>query len=172
MFNKPLEIRTKRLLLKPLSVSDKKDMVLLLNDINITKTYMIPDFANKEEEDGFFNRVMKLTSGDNHISYGIFLNDKVIGFINDVSINHDEIEVGYFIDSKEWNKGYASEALEAMIDILFKIGFKRIIAGYFVGNEASRRVMEKCHMTPINKEEVISYKNHDDLCKYYEIIKV
>ena len=43
-------------------------------------------------------------------------------------------------------KGFATEAVEACIEELFRMGFAHIRAGFFEGNVASCRVMEKCGM--------------------------
>ena len=91
--------------------------------------------------------------------------------INDVYIDNKEIEIGYFINPIYWNKGYATEALKAMIDYLFNIGFKRIIASYFEENIASSRVMAKSGMKPIDFTDNILYRNKNHKCRYCEIIK-
>ncbi|MBO7150558.1 MAG: GNAT family N-acetyltransferase, partial [Clostridia bacterium] len=50
--------------------------------------------------------------------------------------------------SAHWNRGYVTEALACFIDYCFtEKGFDKVYASFFVGNEASKRVMEKCGMT-------------------------
>lgn len=168
---KPKEkvIETKRLVLKGLTSDDEFDFIELSKDPLIKKTYMIYDFENHEHEVKYFNRIKDLTNLYNHYSYGIFLNNKVIGFINDVFIEEKVVEVGYFISPKEWNRGYATEALKAYIAMLFRIGFERIEAGFFEGNEGSKRVMEKSGMKLINKQEKIEYLGQSHNCIYYAI---
>ena len=56
------------------------------------------------------------------------------------------VEVGYAIGKKYWNKGYMSEALKAMIDLLFESGVHKVNACHIPENIASGRVMEKCGM--------------------------
>jgi len=56
-------------------------------------------------------------------------------------------EVGYTIDPKHANRGYATEALEAILAIAFdELGLRRVEAGCFALNTASRRVLEKAGM--------------------------
>lgn len=169
MKTKNKTILTDRLTLASIEDRHKEEAIVLFNDPLIKKTYMIPDFINKEQEDIFFKKIRDITQSDKHYSYGIFLNDKIIGFINDVCIEDKTIEVGYFISSKYWNKGYATEALKAMIDELFKAGFQIIQAAHFDNNLASGRVMKKCGMTLIDKEEVVEYRKEKHRCIYYEI---
>lgn len=166
-----MEIKTNRLIIKSLSINDRKEMIDLLNNNEIKKTYMIPDFVNEEESIEYFNKLLNISLNDKHYLNGIYLNNYLIGMINDVYIDNKEIEIGYFINPIYWNKGYATEALKAMIDYLFNIGFKRIIAGYFEENIASSRVMAKSGMKPIDFTDNILYRNKNHKCRYYEIIK-
>ena len=52
--------------------------------------------------------------------------------------------VGYFLDVREHNQGYATEALQAVVDWLFQTtDVKRIEAGVTLHNVASYRILEK-----------------------------
>lgn len=164
-------LTTKRLVLRALDDQDKNDMVEMLLDSLIKRTYMIPDLKNQEEIDSFFNKLKKLCSSDKYIAYAIALDNKVIGYTNSVSIKNNTIEMGYFINSHYWNKGYATEAFSAVIDELFRIGFDKIIAAHFEENPASGRVMQKCGMIKIAREETISYRDKEHRCIYYETDK-
>ena len=172
METKTQNIITKRLLLRSYRDEDQEDLIDIVKDPKVYQTYMLPDLHSKEEENLLFTKLKNLTLSDKHYTYGIFLNNQAIGFINDVSIDDDEIEVGYFLSSKEWNKGYATEALEALIKELFRVGFKKVIAGHFEGNTASGKVMQKCGMTLIDKKDIIVYRNKSHNCVYYEIKRV
>ena len=170
MNKKPL-LKTYRLVLKNIEDKDKERMIKMAKDPKIKKTYMLPDLENDEQETAFFNRIKNLTWSNEHISYGIYQNDRLIGFINDVVISGDTIEVGYFIDSDEWNKGYATEALWEYMKQPFSIGFYEVEAAYFEGNDASAKVMQKCCMHLSGKQEVINYRNQDHVAIYYSINK-
>ena len=165
------KIVTERLVLSPLEDKDLFEMSNLLLDSLIKKTYMIKDCSNEEELTNYFYCLKDLTHSEQHYSYGIYLHDVVIGFINDVEIKDKNIEVGYFISSKHWNQGYASEALKAYIKELFRLGFNNVIAGFFDGNKASEKVMIKCGMTSIEKIDYINYRGENHLCRYYMISK-
>lgn len=61
--------------------------------------------------------------------------------------NYKRGEVSYKIFPQDWSKGYATEALEALIDFGFdKLGLHRIEAGCAVENTGSIRVLEKAGM--------------------------
>lgn len=74
---------------------------------------------------------------------------EVIGTI-DVSrkfLDYGTCEIGYCYGDKFWGKGYATEALKAVIKYLFeKADAELICAGYMNHNPASGRVMEKAGM--------------------------
>ena len=59
----------------------------------------------------------------------------------------EAVEVTYAIGSTWWGKGYAPEALKAVMDFLFdRVGANRIEAGHDVNNPNSGKVMEKAGM--------------------------
>ena len=171
MKSKPSFIKTNRLVLKSLVDDDYKEMKQMLLDKNISKTYMIPDFNDENQIKTFFEKLKKLSLDTTKFIYGIYFNNLLIGFINEVYIEDDCIELGYFINSNKWNQGYASEALKAAIKVLFNMGYNHVEAAHFENNLASGKVMEKCGMKRIDKEEFIEYKNQKYKCIYYSISK-
>ena len=169
MRTKREQLLTDRLTLKSIEEKDKKDLMEIVKDPLVKKTYMLPDFANEKEEDLFFKKLSDYTYDLEKFVYGIYSKNKIIGFVNEVTRENDEAEIGYFISPKEWNKGYATEALEAIIKELFRAGFKSVLCGHFEENPASARVMQKCGMTKVKKEETVTYRNQEHHCFYYRI---
>lgn len=65
----------------------------------------------------------------------------------DVAAEKD-LEVGYWLGSSYWGRGYASEALQALIARAFRdLGCPALWCGFFEGNDRSKRCMEKCGFT-------------------------
>ena len=157
--------------LKSIDEKDKKDLLEIANDPLVKKGYMIPDFASAEEEEKFFQKLRNFSLDKERFVFGIYSKNKIIGFLNDVHRENLTIEIGYFISPKEWNKGYATEALKAVINELFRMGFEAVQAGHFEENLASGRVMQKCGMKHIEKEEIVEYRNVKHRCVFYEIRK-
>ena len=168
MVRKSAKIQTEHLLLKPYEDSDLEDMVFLLCNDEIKKTFMIPDFAATEDAVKMFYRLKDLSYSDEHFEYGVYLEERLIGFINDVEIDGDTIELGYVIRPDMKGRGYATEVLSAAIKELFRIGYKAVRAGLFEENTASRRVMEKCGMSRIDKTDDIEYRGKNHHCIYFE----
>lgn len=55
----------------------------------------------------------------------------------------DAVELGYWIAPAHWGKGYASEAVRAVLALARTLGHQRVLATHFVDNPASGRVLEK-----------------------------
>jgi ribosomal-protein-alanine N-acetyltransferase len=79
---------------------------------------------------------------------------------------------GYVLARDEWGRGYATEALEAMIDLARTTGVRRLFALCHSAHAASARVLEKCNfaregvlrgyaefpnLMPIEPQDVLCY---------------
>lgn len=59
-------------------------------------------------------------------------------------------ELGYWIARKHWGKGFATEAGRAVIDIArHTLRLKSLVAGHFIDNPASGRVLRKLGFRPL-----------------------
>jgi RimJ/RimL family protein N-acetyltransferase len=168
VLKKASRIQTNRLELKPYSDSDLEDMVCILCNDEIKKTFMIPDFETKDDAIKMFYKVKEWSFEEERFEYGVYQNDQLIGFVNDVEINKDLIEIGYVIHPNYKNQGYATEVLSAVLKELFRIGYTHVKAGLFEENVASRRVMEKCGMKITKEEDDIEYQGKIHHCIYFE----
>ena len=82
---------------------------------------------------------------------------------SNIDIGENDAEVGYWIGKPHWNKGYCTEALQAMIHYCYeKKNFQTIWADFFIDNPASGRVMEKCGFTDTSKENYCSNLYHGE----------
>ena len=99
--------------------------------------------------------------------------NEVIGSINcvNVDIKNKTCELGYAFGSKFWNKGYATETLNKIIEYLMNDeGYYTIYSSHLSLNSASGKVMKKCGMKyegrlknrMINKNT----EKYDDLLSY------
>lgn len=164
-------IETERLILRPYGNDDVNGLVRLLTDPVITETFMVPEFKSREELRRLAKKLISFSSPDDasHLELGIYLDDELIGFVNDCGIDGDEIEIGYVIHPDHQGHGYATEAVRALISHLAGQGFSKIKAGYFEENHASRRVMEKCGMSDSGETEEEEYRGVVHKCSYMEI---
>lgn len=166
-------ISTERLLLKPFAQSDRERLAGMLMDEEVSKTYMVPQYPDKQGYLELADTVISCSSPENkeRLVYGIYLNNELIGLLNDCGHNEDTIEVGYVIHPDYKGRGYATEALKAVIDEIWDMGFERIFAGYFEENAASRKVMEKCGMVPCGSPKDEEYRGKIHKCHICEILR-
>ena len=96
---------------------------------------------------------------------------RLIGIILYFDEKEDSCEIGYGIGSAFWNQGYATEAVGRFLEYLFREkGMRTVYASFFTGNDASRRVMEKCGMSYDHfSEKELTYLGIDRDLTYYAI---
>lgn len=169
MKDKLSSLKTERLVLHSFTDSDIDYALSIFYNDEIKKTYMLPDFPSRENAVALFERLERLSMNPARFVYGIYLDETLIGFINDVEIDDHTIEIGYVIHPDHQNQGYMTEALIACIEELFRIGYTTIKAGYFEENLASGRVMEKSGMHKVEHTDTIEYRGTTHLCINYEI---
>ena len=67
------------------------------------------------------------------------------GSATDLTEKPDECEIGYWLGVPYWDRGIMTEAVREMLRHAFMDrGFRKVWAGYYDGNERSKRVQEKC----------------------------
>lgn len=54
-----------------------------------------------------------------------------------------EVELGYWFARDHWGRGFATEAARAVLSIARTLGHRKLVAGHFVDNPASGRVLQK-----------------------------
>lgn len=149
---------------------DKEKLIEIFKDNEVKQTYMLPDFDNEEGYVKLFENFKKLSENPIRFLKGIYLNNEIIGFINEVEKTEESIELGYVIFPKYKGNGYCTNALEQSINYLFSKGYKEVICGAFENNIASIRVMQKAGMQKISKTDQIEYRGKVHNCIYYSIV--
>jgi len=137
-------LETKRLALRAPRLKDAKTVAMLANDRRIAEnTARIPHPYTVSDAEGF----LALANADGgETAFLITLrNGPVIGACGLTVIDGQQPELGYWLGVDYWGKGYATEAVHALIDYAFTdLEHDSLQAGARVTNPASRRVLEKC----------------------------
>ncbi len=162
------QIYTKRLTLRPIADGDAPDAIKLFTAPEIGETYMLPDFKSREEMLNLFNTLKRLSEAEERFVRGVYLDNRMIGFINDVEIDRDNIELGFVIHPDHKNNGYATEVLTACMDVLFDMGYSTVKTGAFEENSASLRVMEKSGMMRKSTVSELEYRGKIHRCVWFE----
>ncbi len=136
-------LETERLVLRAPRLEDAKALALLANDKRIAEnTRRIPHPYSRADADDFISAV---NNPGGEITYLITKqNDAIIGACG-ISNQDGAPDVGYWLGTKYWGQGYATEAVRALIDFAFtELDHDVLQAGARVTNPASRRILEKC----------------------------
>ena len=163
------ELKTPRLTLGEIRECDFDALMTIFKSDVVKATYMVPDLETREAEIKLFERLRDLSLRESRYVFGIFLDSKLIGLLNDTEICGKTIEVGYALHPDYHSRGFATEALGAVIPYLFAEGFDQILAGAFETHTASTRVMEKCGMKRTKMTSEIEYRGKTHKCVYYSI---
>jgi RimJ/RimL family protein N-acetyltransferase len=136
-------LETKRLALRAPLLEDAKTVAMLANDRRIAEnTARIPHPYREADATSFIAGVNK-PSGE--ALFLITLRDGTVVGACGLMLQEETPELGYWLGVPYWGKGYATEALHALIDYAFAdLGHNALQAGARVTNPASRRVLEKC----------------------------
>ena len=157
--------------LRAFQESDWPRLAMLATSTEVNKTYMLPDFESPEKARPLFDRLSAMSCDATRYVRAMEENGEFVGFCNDVERDGDAVEIGYAMCPDVWGRGYCTEALKLAIADLFEMGFHQVVAGAFVENPASLRVMEKAGMTPIEKVDEIDYRGRTHTCVYRAITK-
>jgi len=136
-------LETERLVLRAPRLEDVKAVALQANDRRIAEnTARIPHPYRLTDADDF---IATANLGTETVFLITLRNGAVIGACGFTQIDRHPPEIGYWLGVKHWGKGYATEAVRALIDHIFTdLGDEAIQAAARVTNPASRRVLEKC----------------------------
>jgi RimJ/RimL family protein N-acetyltransferase len=137
-------LETERLVLRAPRFEDAKAIAVLANDRRIAEnTRRIPHPYTRVDAEDFIAAVNG-TNGE--IAYLITLADgTLIGTCGLAMTDGPAHELGYWLGVPFWGKGFATEAVRAVIDYAFtELEHDALQAGARVTNPASRRILEKC----------------------------
>lgn len=162
-----MEFRTKNLHIRPFLPQDLESMLDLLTNETVNRTYMLPDYPNRDAAKPMFERLFSLSREPGRYVAAICLGETCIGMVNDTEIQGDAIELGYAILPQYHNRGYCTEMLRGAIPYLHSRGFRQVLTAAFECNPASLRVMEKSGMCRIDKTEDLTYRGKTHRCIYY-----
>jgi ribosomal-protein-alanine N-acetyltransferase len=145
----PARIETDRLLLQRLKYEDAEEIFYAYASKPEATRYL--SWATHESVDDtrlFLKSVVDSWDYGADYSYSIRLKNRVL--IGSIGMLHDngKVQIGYVISPTQWGKGYTTEALSALLNILRNLkDVYRIGTFVDVDNAASIRVLQKCGMS-------------------------
>jgi RimJ/RimL family protein N-acetyltransferase len=137
-------LETERLVLRAPRHEDVKAIAMLANDRRIAEnTARIPFPYRLSDAQDFIDQVNRPGS---EIAFLITLADgTVMGACGLAFVERQPPELGYWLGVPHWGKGYATEAVRAVIDYAFTdLDHEALASSARVTNPGSRRILEKC----------------------------
>lgn len=137
----------------------------LFSDKAVMKYTYLDDFTSREKAKIEFERLLEMHRINNQVMEYVAVlkeSNEAIGIVDYEIITMNQFggiyEIGYFIKTSYWGKGYGTEIGNAIIDFLFKTyPIHKIVASCNSSNGDSEGVMKKLGMT---KEGVLRKKRY------------
>jgi ribosomal-protein-alanine N-acetyltransferase len=143
------ELRTDRLLLRGFADRDRAPFAALNADPDVMRHFT--STLTRAESDAFVDRILLRWAEDGHGLWAVERREdgRFLGFTGIVNLAWLETpEIGWRLARFAWGEGYATEAALASLAWGFEtLGLAEVVSVATVGNERSRRVMERIGMT-------------------------
>lgn len=144
-----MKFNSERLTMRPFEKNDLHDVFNIYNNDKTCKFLLHDKWTHENKEEEFSRKL-----GNNELTKETALNlavvsgDKVIG---DLSVWYTEmkntVEIGYVFSNESSGKGYATEAVKALVEKLFtEYNVHRIQANIDARNVASQKLCERIGM--------------------------
>ncbi|WP_292522202.1 GNAT family N-acetyltransferase [Methanoculleus sp.] len=143
-------LATGRLILRPFNLADARTVQRLCGDYAVAATTLLPYPYPDGLAEIWITSLCEGVERGEGMGFGVTLarEGSLIGGVRiQIDPDHARGELGFWIGRSCWGRGYATEAVRAVIGYGFSaLGLHRIHAMHFSRNPASGRVMEKCGM--------------------------
>jgi RimJ/RimL family protein N-acetyltransferase len=151
--NLPLELRTKRLMLRRWVQSDRAPFADLNADPRVMEHF--PGLLTRQESDTFVDRIESHFERYGFGLWAVEVLDRVpfIGFVGLAVPTFEAhftpcVEVGWRLAVDYWGHGFATEAARSVLEFGFgSLGLDEIVSFTVPENTRSRRVMDRLGMT-------------------------
>ena len=142
--------RTERLLLRPAWAEDAPALFGAIADEGIVRNLASAPWPYlPEHAEAFVTRERDPTRPASLIFLRTDGAPQLVGCIGIHDTPEGEVELGYWIARPYWNRGFATEAGRAVIGFACNsLRLRRLVAGHFIDNPASRRVLRKLGFRP------------------------
>jgi ribosomal-protein-alanine N-acetyltransferase len=141
-------IQTERLYLRPIAAGDADALFEARGDAEVMRYWDWPRQDSAEAVRRIFEEHIPELGNGATLWWAVALAPGGLAIgecdLSEIDRHHGRAEVGFLFGRRHWGKGYAREAMEAVIDQGFgALGLERLWARFHAGNEASRRLLER-----------------------------
>ncbi len=144
-------LHTEHLILRPHTLDDAKELQRLIGERDIASTTLNIPYPYKDgmAEEWISKHQESFDKGE-RVEFAIVDGEKrfLIGGIGlNINKEYEHAEIGYWIAKPYWNKGYCTEAAQAVLKYGFEVlELHRIHSRHFTRNPISGRVLQKIGM--------------------------
>jgi [ribosomal protein S5]-alanine N-acetyltransferase len=140
------EIETTRLRIRPVSQSDLSSLLAVNGDDSVTRYLPYSSWQDMADAEAWYGRIMALQEKGDTFQFVMTLRDHndAIGtcLLFRLAEQSARAEIGYALGRDHWGKGYALEAMSALIDRAFSdLSLHRLEAEIDPRNAASAKVL-------------------------------
>ncbi len=134
-------LETERLKLRPRTLDDAEALHAIYSDAELMTWW---SHAPHDTIEQTRERIAQMWDGWRSWSITLAGDDSAIGFVAAGEKRQGKVtEIGYALARAHWGRGYAAEAVSAVIDQLFAEGNRRVFADTDPDNAASRALLER-----------------------------
>lgn len=138
---------TERLRLQPLTDSDAERVFPLMDDAEVMAYWDVPEIDDPDLVAQIVHgQVAEMAAGRAvHWSIRRLADDSFVGTcdLTEIDRRHKRAEVGFMLGRETWGKGYAQEAMRAVVAFAATSGLRRLTARTHLGNRGSEALLEK-----------------------------
>ena len=155
-------IRTERLVLRPIEWPDIDAISAAMNNWNVVKNLTTPPYPyHRADAVDFLERLkfrnLEVFPGTYAISLGNELQGVVSIGRNVGTSQFDTHHLGYWLTERQWNKGYMSEALQAVVQEFFSsVQAHSLFSSVIEDNAASRHLQNKLGFSEVGRSQIDS----------------
>ncbi len=162
------KLKTERLLLRKLKISDKKTLINQIGNYNVSKNLSnVPFPYTIKDANNWYKCLLQKKM---EFNYNIFKENLLIGGVSLTNKDNGTYNLGYWLGEKFWNHGYATESANALICFAKKnIRPLKISAQHNKNNFASENIIKKLGFQYIGDGEhyIISQQKRVECKKYF-----
>lgn len=141
----PREIKIDNLTLYIPTLDDCEEMLNVFTEnkdhvgIYLNRTLEVDSMPLMKE---YIEKIIKSFEENESAHYFLKEDDKIIGMAELITISwkHGKAEYGYFLDKNSTKKGYISKCVNYLDNMLFDMGFERMVIGACTENKSSQNV--------------------------------
>lgn len=170
-----MKLETERLILRKPRLSDAESIAKNIDNLEISKWLLAVPHPYKLNDAVWWINEHKKKDQDYSFCIELKSEKGIIGGmgLSKVDLEKGKADVGYWLGVDYHRKGYASEALTAILDLaLNKLELKVIEAGVFKGNPSSGKLLEKFGFKRIGSTSKAVRCKADGKIKYDQLYRL